>query len=202
VQLLLAGIRTDLDSFSDVEARALMVSGYRVTEYDLKYSPDLLSLRPAAHEVAWRFLEVERGMKAAGRQQTHLKRLLAVSGALAFKVWRLSPPLKVLGWLLAAGGLGAIGALAWLLPQLVVVPEITALSLARTLVVAILVWVATHQFGSTVVDLIRWRDTLKRIAGGLLLSTVGCLAARLHLHLFDRLYLAIGSGERFDREGA
>ena len=33
LQRLLAGIRTDLDAFSDVEAYALMLSGYKMTEY-------------------------------------------------------------------------------------------------------------------------------------------------------------------------
>src|SRR6185503_15343191 len=38
VQELLSGVRTDLDSFSDVEAFALMTSGYRMTERSFKYS--------------------------------------------------------------------------------------------------------------------------------------------------------------------
>jgi predicted acylesterase/phospholipase RssA/tetratricopeptide (TPR) repeat protein len=47
VQELLAGIRTDLDSFSDVEAYALMASGYRMTEY---YLPKVEVLPSMARE--------------------------------------------------------------------------------------------------------------------------------------------------------
>jgi hypothetical protein len=36
IQLDLAGVRTDLDSFSDVEAYALMTSGYRMTEWEFQ----------------------------------------------------------------------------------------------------------------------------------------------------------------------
>jgi len=56
VQGLLAAIRTDLDSFNEVEAYALMTSGYRMTEYQFprSVSPDFpVSKDPP---VAWKFL--------------------------------------------------------------------------------------------------------------------------------------------------
>ena len=38
IQELLAGVRTDLDSFTDVEAFALMTSAYRMTEHEFRFS--------------------------------------------------------------------------------------------------------------------------------------------------------------------
>jgi hypothetical protein len=50
------------------------------------------------------------------------------------------------------------------------------------------------------VGLLRWRDTLSRIAVGIGMSLFGCLLARLHLIVFDRLFLRLGSFERFQKQ--
>jgi hypothetical protein len=161
VQLLLAGIRTDLDSFSDVEANALMSSAYRMTEHEFKQSRDLRAFPDTSDPVPWDFLAVEPGMKDAGKKQKHLKRILSVSGAVAFKVWRLSRPLKA-----AVGLLGALGWLVVTHPDLVVLPQFTIRKSLTLLLTTALAAVATHLVGKKILGLLRWRDTLIRIAGG------------------------------------
>jgi predicted acylesterase/phospholipase RssA len=201
VQTLLAGVRTDLDSFSDVEACALMVSGYRMTEHAFKYSEDLPGFVDTADTEPWDFLAVEQGMRGPGKKQKHLQRLLGVSGAIAFKVWRLSAPLKVLAVLMALALVVGLGWLGLSRSQEVIVPRTTvgqALAwLSGIAAVSALAALAAQYFGKTVVGLFRWRDTLWRIAIGVGMCMGGWLAARLHLWVFDPLFLKLGSLEKF-----
>ena len=64
VQLLLSAVRTDLDSFSDLEAYALMTSGYCAMETQLQKEQQqkLFALgKPQKH--GWKFLQLEAAMK-------------------------------------------------------------------------------------------------------------------------------------------
>lgn len=57
-QLALARIRTDLDSFSDIEANSLMTSGYQLAEH--KWSKKLQEMFPTeigASQISWSFLD-------------------------------------------------------------------------------------------------------------------------------------------------
>ncbi len=202
VQKLLSGVRTDLDSFSDVEAGALMVSGYRMTEHAFKYSPDLPGFANSADTVPWDFLAVEHGMKVVGKKQKHVKRLLKVSSAIAFKVWQLSTPLKVLAVSMVVGAVVALGWLGLSNAQAVIVPEmklgqVLARLSASVLLSAFTVAVA-HYFGQTVASLVRFRETLWRIVAGIVMCLGGWLVARVHLWFFDRWFLRIGSLEKFE----
>jgi hypothetical protein len=98
VQSRLAAIRTDLDSFSDTEGYALMLSGYRMMASETRTS---LSHLPLTEEVAvpWKFLAIEDVvMRAAGKEVEHvdLLRQLSTGAKLFFKVWQLQPALKYL----------------------------------------------------------------------------------------------------------
>src|SRR5262249_42537971 len=58
VQQRLAGIRTDLDSFSESEAYALMLSGYRMAKSEInRCLPNWSQLSESAE--SWRFLDIE-----------------------------------------------------------------------------------------------------------------------------------------------
>ncbi len=218
VQRKLSALRTDLDSFSDAEAYALMASAYRMTEQQLN-KRSVEGFPPPAKTEEWRFLKVEGAMKPRSNDQErkHLERLLDVGSSLAFKIWKLSRLLIVLKWVLV---LAALAGIAWLFYRqwdknifdLIseAVPRLTfkniALFIATTLGFALLAALLNaligKKQGKNVLRLIRWRDTLKNIAAGVGMSTVGFLAARLHLHVFDRLFLANGRLERFPSEPA
>ncbi|HXT52551.1 MAG TPA: tetratricopeptide repeat-containing protein [Thermoanaerobaculia bacterium] len=207
VQTLLAGIRTDLDSFNDLEAAALMTSGYEMTATELDSSPNLTELASADDQRPpgdWAFLAAKQGMVTRNDKMTHLKRVLGVSGTLAFKVWKLSTPLKVVAAILAAA------LLVWA-AWVVVRPPPWLVSMAHAPVGGVVGWLLTllltmvasavgvYLFGKTVVRLVRWRDTLWRVIAGVSLGLLATVAARIHLHVFDRLFLSKGSMERFAR---
>src|SRR5207245_305199 len=97
VQERLAAIRTDLDSFADVEAYALMTSGYRMTEYQFTRSITGFAT-PAGEPPNWHFLAVEPLMKqVAGSKAAHeeMMRLLGLANQRFFRYWRLSPLMQV-----------------------------------------------------------------------------------------------------------
>ena len=74
IQELLAGIRTDLDSFSDVEAFSLMTSGYRMAGYYLQNVEVLPT--PSYRSEDWDFLEIERVLQGANTNDPSYGRLL------------------------------------------------------------------------------------------------------------------------------
>jgi hypothetical protein len=90
VQELLAGIRTDLDSFSEVEAFALMTSGYRMAEH---YLPKVEVLSTNGHGAGdWNFLAIDRVLRDANTTDTsyqRLVRLLRSAGSRMFRFWSL-----------------------------------------------------------------------------------------------------------------
>lgn len=96
IQELLSGIRTDLDSFSEAEAYALMTSAYRMTEYQFKHDKCVVDFPDSPASEDWKFLEVEKSMKTKSEGYEYLKTLLTAGGSLAFKVWQIDPRLKYL----------------------------------------------------------------------------------------------------------
>jgi predicted acylesterase/phospholipase RssA len=211
VQRKLSALRTDLDSFNDAEAYALMASAYRMTAEQLGGTKGIQGFPLPAKTESWRFLAVEDAMKtgtATESKRRHLERLLDAGASLAFKVWKLSLPLRILKWTLLAAVLAAIvwlfagrwneslipaAATRWATSWTFKKVGIFVLS---TLAVAVVTAAGNALIGQkrfkNVLRVAQWRDTLKSIAIGVGMSFAGCFLARLHLWVFDRLYLRCG----------
>ena len=199
IQELLAAVRTDLDSFSDVEAFTLMTSAYRMTEHEFLYSKCIEGFPEPAEEYQWDFLAVEEGMKGVGPKYDYLKKQLSVSNALAFKIWKLSQPLKVTALVLAAMALAfAVWACFHWATQ-TVVPAITLWAIAVFVVNFVAFSFLAFLVGKWVKRVINWRDTVWLIALGIAMAVLGWLAARIHLHIFDPMFLRGGSLETFKK---
>lgn len=189
IQQQLAEVRTDLDSFSDAEAYALMTSGYLMARQCATQEnfPTLPPLVPSSHP--WGFLGVRDAMDGTDRNgQEKLTGLLDESKKLAFKVWSQVPALKYAGYTLL---LLAVCGGAWAMWKLREVPLLTVGAVGMALLMVIL-----GMFGLQWVKYLDVRRMLQRVAVGLGLSTVGWLAARIHLHLFDPLFLKVGQWEK------
>jgi predicted acylesterase/phospholipase RssA len=104
IQALLAGIRTDLDSFSDIEAFALMTSGYRMAA---TYLPRVEVLpKSQSPSVDWRFLAIEMTMSEASTPDPQYQRIverLRSGGSRMFRVWTQSR-----AWLLTTALFGLV----------------------------------------------------------------------------------------------
>jgi tetratricopeptide (TPR) repeat protein len=187
VQKKLASIRTDLDSFSDMEAYALMTSGYRMAEHEYaKYIRPLLTV--AEEPVDWRFLDIEKAMNAApGYENEHrqLLKILQVASSKGFKVWKLKPWLQVLSGL-------AVAALLGLLYKIFSWDWSFSLITGGGIVKAIIATVAIAIVGLILVRTISHRKTLSEIGIGIGMALFGFAAALLHLRFFDPLYLKMG----------
>lgn len=232
VQKKLAAIRTDLDSFSDAEAFALMASGYKMTRWQFEQGC-VEGFRSPERTFGWPFLDeqIESAMKpnAAGGHEArreHLEQLLDAGGNLAFKIWILwwkGWALKILTGLLVAATLllgwrafQSSGAsfddvlnaslirpslYRWLSGRLTVKwigLTIVGIFVTRFVVSALDQYVGKNR-GKYVVKIVRWNDTLKSIAVGVGMSTLGFIAARIHLHIFDRFYLKYGKLDKFPK---
>jgi predicted acylesterase/phospholipase RssA len=200
----LAAIRTDLDSFSDAEARALMISGYRMTGFEIERSlPELHSSNAATED--WQFMKLDEPL-AQNEVPIPLSKLLKVAASLAFKIWKLSRLLLagsivaaavlvvMLGWYcwenrhkpILSIGFGNSDGNLWQLTwggAAMTVAAIALLSLAPA-------------FARNILRLVDYRKTAYEIIMGAVMSVIGWLAAQLHLLVFDKWYLWWGSQKR------
>jgi len=188
IQRLLANIRTDLDSFHDSEAYALMTSGYRMAERELPLSMrSLQETQPV--NLAWRFLEVEPPMKRVGgldQANRILKRLLRVAACRSFKVWKLSPALAVTGSMIMIAAVAAALS-ACFRYQAVSILSVRAVGMSLAVLIALSILGKFTNRGSPASELV------SRVVLGVLLGTLGYAGAWLHLWIFDPWYLHRGS---------
>jgi predicted acylesterase/phospholipase RssA len=195
VQRRLAAIRTDLDSFSEAEAYALMTSAYLMTETALA-APIIGFPVPPAPRQTWTFLDIEPLMKEAG--DSPLRRQLTVADKLFLKVWLLTR------WLQLGAGLAVLTLLvllgfavhgSW--------RSEFSVSISVASIVLAIGTVALSLAGLGIVSkLINYRKTVQDVLIGLGMVTVGFAVARLHLHVFDRIFLAQGRLARLLRKEA
>jgi predicted acylesterase/phospholipase RssA len=201
MQKRLAAVRTDLDSFSDAEAYALMTSAYRMTAHAFRDGKCVEGYTVPKREERWDFLSVEEDMKGAGEGYKHLMRLLGVSGSLAFKIWKLDWRLKVLAWVLAVLFVVLTGWLLWSYRDEKVVEAITYGAIGLFLVTTVLTMLGTMFVGKTLMRVLRLRETLIRAGVGLGVGVLGWLVVWLHLGLFDQMFLTRGRVKVEERDG-
>jgi predicted acylesterase/phospholipase RssA/MinD-like ATPase involved in chromosome partitioning or flagellar assembly len=191
VQSLLAGLRTDLDTFSDAEAYSLMLSGYRMAAAEFPGNLPALSISESPPE-RWNFLAIEPTVDRATDYETEherLQKVLAIGARLPLKVWSLRPIASAFTLLLALILLGVAGSgIAWIIwiarPWLESLPDYTkwiSMTMAALCVMYVLgLW-------------LRGRKSMTVVVTGLVIVTVGWLIARLHLWFFDPLYRGAGA---------
>jgi predicted acylesterase/phospholipase RssA len=207
LQRKLAAIRTDLDSFTEVEAYALMLSGYLMTEHELKV---LDARRRADGEPGtwggfdvdaprgdWPFLELDDLIRqppdASDARRQDLGKQLEVGASLAFKIWKLSPVLNAIALATLATLLVAFGWVLghfWNTALALHAPSVSVRSLVVAAVLAIL---------GMLVPALQWlhpRDAMRSYGEKALLAIAGFLLCNIHLRAFDWLYLRRGKLKR------
>jgi predicted acylesterase/phospholipase RssA len=183
VQRRLADIRTDLDSFCDAEAHALMMSGYKMTAHNLKER----GFAAGRVKKAWEFEYIDNAMKTGNKR---LMNILAQAGGLAFKIWHLSRPLRVTGAILLLLAFVAAAYAAWRTQD---VPLITLGGLLTT----ILIFLLTAALGPAVGRILNAPGWLRRAAFGVGAAAAGWAIVAVHLTWFDRMYLRYGRRSHF-----
>jgi predicted acylesterase/phospholipase RssA len=201
LQRKIAALRTDLDSFTEVEACALMASGYLMAEQHLK---DLDAQHKkdgkpgtwgdfeidAERQRDWDFLKLKTLLAEQSGDQTSDKRKdlalqLEVGRCLFFKAWQLIPWLKLAAFTIA-------GLAAWMLIKLIVSQwHNTLFSISVGELTLALFGILTALF----MPAMRWLNP-KKEADSIMIKTAIALAgycmAKLHLNIFDKLFLDRG----------
>lgn len=198
----LSNIRTDLDSFSDIEAYALMYDGYCLAN---KHVCAMLgippTLPPRSVPDEWQFLQITTMLqpKDAIRLKT-LLRHLEVGKERFFKVFRLPDPLALAVAVIMAFLIAEL-AYAWRTIQFTVPTfSVTAGEIAATVIVAAII-ALLHKLESTrwmaeVLDFVRSARRGRCMivfywALGLLLALVA-ITITFYLWVFDKLFLRAG----------
>jgi hypothetical protein len=160
-----------------------------MTEHALRDDILGFSVAPCARE-PWKFLAIEPLMKEP-RQKTLFTRQLKIANSLFFKVWMLVWQLQILSGVLALALLVLLGYAAYVWWN-------SALFTLRVKgVVAVVAALALSLLGLGVVaKLVNYRKTATEILIGVGMATFGFLLARLHLHVFDKLFLWHGHLQR------
>jgi predicted acylesterase/phospholipase RssA len=184
-QRLIAGIRTDLDSFNETEAFALMTSGYNMTTKNVETSIRGVPLDPRTHQ--WGFLDVAPSLRDPADNK--LEKLLDVAGMGFLKIWELSKVLRTLKMVLwAAAGLALLVALVlWRDEPLFSVRGFTAALGLLGLSIAF------GKFGlAQILNFFGVNKTSHQFLVGVALSVAGWFATWVHILIFDRMYLDKG----------
>jgi predicted acylesterase/phospholipase RssA len=184
-QRLIAGIRTDLDSFNETEAFALMTSGYNMTTKNVETSIQGVPLDPRTHQ--WGFLDVAPSLRDPADNK--LEKLLDVAGMGFLKIWELSKVLRTLKMVLwAAAGLALLVALVlWRDEPLFSVRGFTAALGLLGLSIAF------GKFGlAQILNFFGVNKTSHQFLVGVALSVAGWFATWVHILIFDRMYLDKG----------
>jgi predicted acylesterase/phospholipase RssA len=190
VQRLLSAIRTDLDSFTEVEAFALMTSGYRQAQDEFGQCAGFPDEIPATEEwrlLQWRFLQIEPSLNP-GPGFDLLTSQLKVGAMVAGKVWRLCPPLTVAAAVLLLATV-FLGYRLWDVYQDVTLVTLRGLGLMLTTLAAALI--APH-----LLRLLRFHQTFRDIGLRGVLAAVLAIGFKLHLLVFDPIFIKLGRVER------
>lgn len=189
VQDRLSAIRTDLDSFSDVEAHSLMLSGYRMAAR--AFEDGIGGYTRKARRNGWSFFSVEDPAcepNTAATARAKLLNLLEVGRQRAFKAWKLDRRLRTLTWVLA--GL-ALLLIIWLAFGSSSITLLSSRGLAWMVVVALVGALA----GTWAARLFNLQGTLWKVAIGAGASAFGWLGTKIHLRWFDPLFIRYGKVE-------
>lgn len=211
IQRLLSEIRTDLDTFTEVEAYALMASGYLMTKRKLEvlheehqesdmggtwggFKVNAPTWTRDDGTYYWPFVPLEqilaKSPQSSDCRRHDLAEQLRASRFLFGKAWLLCPPLRTT--LLGLGLAIIAAAVAWLAHNWDV--PLTKTIYVREAVVAVALLIAGTLW--PMVKLINLPSSARSVMVKIGLATVGWLATTVHLWIFDPIFRRRGALRR------
>lgn len=183
VQSLLSELRSDYDSFNDIEAYALMTSGYSMAKYALASSRHL-PMDGDVRSVEWRFLTIDSAMRSG--RDANLLSVLAVGRWRDLKAFRLSPRLSASAIIILLAFIGAVWTVAVRLP-LIEIP------------ISLLLFAVAGLLGALALATLITRRNPLQITMLAAVGLCGWLLMIVRLRWTDRSFLAAGSLRAADR---
>jgi len=197
IQLRLSKIRTDLDSFTEVEAYSLMADGYLMSREELRRASDIATLIVKKKQKAkepWRFLRIA---PCLSNPTDEFRKQLDVGSELAFKIFRLSPAVTIVTIAVVAGlGIGAF--ILWM-DNIVEFFKFSFTVWEVALALAVLALGFIPKL-SRIFKILRFVRAPAEYVGRLMLralpSALGSLFVWIHFFIYDRLFLRRGKLDR------
>jgi predicted acylesterase/phospholipase RssA len=178
IQSRIALLRTDLDSFSEAEAYALMTSGYRMTEYEFRVGSMEGFAEPPSVKPDWKFLNIEEFMQPSTHNYAYLIKLLTIGASRIGRIFRLLTPLRYFSYfILALFGSALCYTLSTAPPF--VITGATVLVLLVVLGSIICLFILIHN--------------LEQIFIGLFFAMYGARIFNFHIQYLDKQYLRRGT---------
>lgn len=205
LQARIAALRTDLDSFTEVEACALMASGYLMTRKQLEKLQEQHQKdgNPgnwggfeinASQSRDWNFLKLknllaEKPGGQASKNRKDLELQLKAGSELFLKAWQLIPWLKYAAY--AATGLAGFALLKLIVSQW----HSTLFSMSfGGMIIAVLGLLA-----ALFIPAMKWLNPQKEARSIVIKAAIaltGYILAKVHLNLIDRVFIARGKLDR------
>ena len=201
IQRLLSEVRTDLDSFTEVEAYALMASGYQMTVHQLEQLDeehrrlgmsghwgdfDITAPRGGAEQ--WPFMPLIEIMakdpESSDLRRHDLERQLKVSASLFGKAWKLSRKLQAM-----AAGLAVLLVVGGVYLLRFIWPYEYSLRVGPT-VVGLLLSLGAAFFPA--LKLLRLKSSSRSLVFKVVALTLGWVGLKLHLRYIDPEFLKHG----------
>ncbi|MCF6796735.1 patatin-like phospholipase family protein [Bacillus sp. ET1] len=198
IQLLLSRVRTDLDSFSDVEAFSLMYDGYKMIEFELnnRNIKDFVT-NPTLKEKNYNFFKIEKWMSSS-TTAPYYKRNLEASSQRFFRTMRLHPFLKIVTMLIFVSICVILVSIFSLVFTDWANDYITKGNLLLMIVLIITLFVLRKKLYDSLNQNPAMRFLLSAIPA-LLISITGFICIGIYLIIFDRLFIYLGSLETLDK---
>ncbi|MEH7521318.1 patatin-like phospholipase family protein [Priestia megaterium] len=192
VQVLLSRVRTDLDSFSDVEAFSLMCDGYKMIEFELNKSniKDFVT-NTTIGEKNYRFFKIEEWMSSSSINP-YYERVLKTSAQRFLRTMRLNPFFKIVTMLLfisiCVSFLSVFNSIftEWANGY------ITKGNLLLIILITIIFFILRKNLYSSFNQNPTLRFLLSLIPS-ILISITGFMCMGIYLIIFDRLFIYLGS---------
>jgi predicted acylesterase/phospholipase RssA len=193
IQKRLAALRTDLDSFSDCEADALMLSAYLMTYTEFEACiKDFPVCRGSSSN--WGFQAIAPiAANETSTNQTHLlRKALELGQSISLKPWKASKTLQAIAFVCALAVLAAfvfICVYTWRQPL-----SETALAIhtGRTLAIVTGVVVGLALLRTVLSKYLRYRNPYGQVVASVLICIVGWIMLRIHLQVIEPFYLRFG----------
>ncbi|WP_264563826.1 patatin-like phospholipase family protein [Flavobacterium sp. N3904] len=181
IQKGLSEVRTDLDSFNDLEAYALMYSGYQ----QMMHENTSLNLK----RENWNFLKVAESCTLPEKEKK-LVNQLKVSSFVPFKIVRMSKPFSY-----SVLGIGVL-VLIYILYVLIIHWNNTAplyqFDVSYSFIGLTLIVFLVGFLSKFLAKVINIESVIKRKAALLLLLTVGCVFFKIYIQIFNPFYNKLG----------
>jgi predicted acylesterase/phospholipase RssA len=198
VQLQLSEMRTDLDSFTEVEGKSVMYSGYAIARANIppQWQTAFKTRKAVAENLRkqrrqlWGFEEIRSYMEAPYADAGYARQL-SVGRQTMFKAFRLMPELIPLG--VVIGLVGVIGPAVLLGGLWFVISHFSLWDVALTILiislgVGLFATAVSRNWLKTF-----WEDFVLQYVVSVSVALFGSLATKLHLKWIDPRFLANGT---------